>query len=512
MIQYRKILELYFQGLSNRTISSSTGSSRNTIASIIQRAKDKEIEHLAEHMTNQWLSEMLFPEKQAVERGYYPLDLEFIHKELFKKNMTLRLLHREYAEQAEGSNKLAYSYRSFADKYGRFASKHKATMPLKKKPGEELEVDWAGSTLSVTDPNTGEPITVYIFVATLSYSQYSYVDGFFDMKSANWLTAHIHAFEFFNGVPNTLVIDNLKTGVTTPYRGDPLLNEAFRELADFYQTVIVPARVKRPKDKPSVEGAVGFVSRQIIAALRNYQCFDLRDLNTEIWRHLKEINEQAFQKRPGSRKKIFDEEESMYLQALRRTRFKLSEWRIAKVQLNYHIQVERMQYSVPYEYIRDFVDVRLSKDLIEVYFNEVRIASHKRLYGVPGQSATLVDHMPENHQLYYSHTPEKNRQWAKTVGPSMSAFVEHLLQNTSEKQALVQLGSLRNTEKTCTKSDLEAAAESLMLTATQPTVSVFNTILKRRLKSNKKDPLKNTRQSSEAHGFIRGKDYFGGRS
>lgn len=117
--------------------------------------------------------------------------------------MTLRLLHREYAEQAEGSNKLAYSYRSFADKYGRFASKHKATMPLKKKPGKELEVDWAGSTLSVTDPNTVEPITVYIFVATLSYSQYSYVEGFFDMKSANWLTAHIHAFEFFNGVPNT---------------------------------------------------------------------------------------------------------------------------------------------------------------------------------------------------------------------------------------------------------------------------------------------------------------------
>lgn len=511
MIKYRKILELHFQGLSNRTISSSTGSSRNTVSDVIKRARSKDLAHLTATMSDQWLVETLFPEKQATEKGYHPPDWEWVHKELQKKHMTLTLLHREYREQAEHSRKLAYAYRSFADKYGTFASTHKATMPLKKKPGEDLEVDWAGSTLSITDPESGQALKVYIFVATLPYSQYSYVEGFLDMKSANWLTAHIHAFEFFQGVPHTLVIDNLKTGVIKPFKGDPILNEAYRELADYYQTVIVPARIRRPKDKASVEGSVGLVSRQIIAALRHYPCFDLRVLNQAIWHKLNEINEQAFQKRPGSRKIIFDEEESVYLNPLRRTRFKLSEWRVAKVQPNYHIQVERMHYSVPYEYIQDSVDVRLSKDLIEVYVNDVRIASHKRLYGVMGQASTLVNHMPENHQYYQGHTPEKNRQWAKTVGPSMGALVDHLLQNTSEKQALVQLASLNGTERKYAKAALEKAAETLMQTATNPTVSVFKTILARQSTPTKSDQATSERSSKAEHGFIRGASYFGGK-
>lgn len=175
---------------------------------------------------------------------------------------------------------LPYAYRTFCENYGKYAKKYKLTMPIRRKPGEVMEVDWAGSTLQIIDRSTGEKIPAYVFIATLPYSQFSYVEAFLDMKSANWLIAHIHALEYFGGVPETLVPDNLKTGVTKAHREEPLLNEAYREFADYYRTVIVPSRVRRPKDKASVEGTVGYISRQIIAPLRNYQCFHLEDLNT----------------------------------------------------------------------------------------------------------------------------------------------------------------------------------------------------------------------------------------
>ena len=193
------------------------------------------------------------------------MDWEIVHKELQKKNVTLSLLHLEYSLLAREGKKIPYAYRTFCEKYGKYAKKYKLTMPIRRKPGEIMEVDWAGSTLKVTDRSTGEDLTAYVFIATLPYSQYSYVEAFLDMKSANWLIAHIHALEYFNGVPETLVPDNLKTGVTKASRSEPILNEAYRELADYYRIVIVPSRVRKPKDKASVEGTVGHISRQIIA-------------------------------------------------------------------------------------------------------------------------------------------------------------------------------------------------------------------------------------------------------
>lgn len=319
MINYRKILELFFEDISQRTISSSTGHSRNTISNVVRQAKKLGLESLNDTMTNPWLESFLFPEKQAIEKGYFPVDWEQVHKELQKKNITLALLHKEYAAEAREGGKIPYAYRTFTESYGKYAKKYKLTMPIRRKPGEIMEVDWAGSTLEVIDRSTGEVLPAYVFVATLPYSQLSYVEAFLDMKSANWLMAHIHAFEYFNGVPEALVPDNLKTGVTKVLRGEPLLNEAYRELADYYRIVVVPSRVRKPKDKPSVEGSVGYISRQIIASLRDYQCFHLKDLNQQIFRKLDELNTLDFQKRPGSRKKVFEEEEKSYLQPLPQT-------------------------------------------------------------------------------------------------------------------------------------------------------------------------------------------------
>jgi len=204
MVNYRKILELYFDGISQRTISSSTGHSRNTVSEVVRRSKKLGVESLNETMTNPWLETFLFPEKQAIEKGYFPIDWEKVHKELQRKNVTLILLHYEYATEARESGKIPYAYRTFTEKYGKYARKYKLTMPIRRKPGEIMEVDWAGSVLEIMDRSTGEVIPAYVFIATLPYSQFSYVEAFLDMKSASWLIAHIHALEYFEGVPETL--------------------------------------------------------------------------------------------------------------------------------------------------------------------------------------------------------------------------------------------------------------------------------------------------------------------
>ena len=246
--------------------------------------------------------------------------------------------------------------------------------------------------------------------------------------------------------------------------------------------------------------------------MRHYQCFDLRDLNQQIFKKLNKLNTEDFQKRPGSRKKAFDEEEKSHLHPLRQTRFKLSEWRRAKVQPNYHIQIERMYYSVPYEYIQYDVDIRLSKELIEVYFKDTRIASHKRLYGEIGQFSTLSEHMPDNHRLYLEHTPKNSREWAQTIGSHMEEFVEVLLKKGSEKKALNQLMSLRSIEKRYSKEEMNLAAQNLLLASTNPTVSVFKTILARNKKRKQaKDNGSLTKMTTTKNfGFVRGANYFGG--
>lgn len=509
MINYHKILEMHLQGISQRTISSSTGHSRDKIREVVNQAKAKGLEELSKEMNNPWLEDYLFPEKSANQRGYYDPDWDYIHKELLKKNVTLKLLHKEYEQEAKIQNKMPYAYRTFCEKYGHYGKKYNLTMPIHRKPGEILEVDWAGSTLSVKNSENGQDIKVYIFVATWPFSQYSYVEGFYDMKTDNWLTAHIHALEFFQGVPETVVSDNLRTGVTKTDYSEPLLNEGYRQLSDYYRFTIVPARVRAPKDKSSVEGNVGFISRQVIAALRNETFFSLKELNQAISEKTQVLNQEAFQKRPGSRSTVFQEEELPFLGSLRHPRFTQSQWRISKVQLDYHIQVERMFYSVPYEYVNDEVEVRITDNLIEVYFNEHRIASHKRLRGDIGQYSSNIDHMPDNHRRYLTHTPKENLLWAEDIGPSTYDYVDYILSNNVEKKALKLLATLRNIASKSSLEELEAGCHTLMSVAKEPTNSLLKSILSR---AKKRKKALNTdskasiieEQTDSKYGFVRG--------
>jgi transposase len=242
MLQYSRILRLKAEGLSLRSIASSTGNSRQKITEVIEREKKRGlVPPLDDEMNDKWLEEFLFPEKSFENSGRFPIDFDYIHAELAKPNVTLSLLHHEYESDCRINNKIPYSYRSFVRHYSNYANKHKATMRIRRKPGEIIEVDWAGSTASIIDRDTGETIKAYVFVATLPCSQLSYAEATLSMNLSSWISIHNRMFEYFGGSTQIIVPDNLKASVTKHTLHELILNPTYREMADHYNTVVMPA-------------------------------------------------------------------------------------------------------------------------------------------------------------------------------------------------------------------------------------------------------------------------------
>ena len=227
------------------------GSSHQTVGSVISRAKAQGISWpLDDDITDAMLEKLLgSPEQKASDRVYAVPDYEYIHRELSKKGVTLTLLWEEYCERCRANGETPYMSTQFGDNYRRWAKITKATMRISHKPGEVMQVDWAGGTIPYFDPITGDEFKAYLFVAALPCSCYIYVEACEDMKQENWLTCHIHAYEYFGGVTRVLVPDNLKTGVVLNTKNETKLNESYREMAQYYGTAIVPARVRKPQDK-----------------------------------------------------------------------------------------------------------------------------------------------------------------------------------------------------------------------------------------------------------------------
>jgi transposase len=318
-------------------------------------------------MSEEALKEALFQKRPISLKCKIP-DFEFIHQELAKNGVTLSLLWNEYCEQCrkEGSRPLMYT--QFCHHYQGFAVQNKATLHIVHKPGERMDVDWAGDTAALMDNVSGGPIPVYIFVAVLPCSGYSYTEGFLNQTMESWISAHVHTYQFFGGVTKLLVPDNLKTGVEKADWYSPIINKTYHEMAEHYGTAVIPSGVRKPREKASVERAVGIVSTWIIASLRNRQFFSLWELNEAMGQKLADFNRKPFQKKPGSRESAFAEE-LPFLLPLPLKPFELSAWKIATVQLNYHIAADKMNYSVPYEYIKYKVDIRLTQNMVEVFLD-----------------------------------------------------------------------------------------------------------------------------------------------
>ena len=253
-----------------------------------------------------------------------------------KSGVTLSLLWVEYCEQCRANGELPYQSTQFNKYYADFVHKTKATMRLGHKPGETMQVDWAGQTAHIVDTDTGEQLNAYLFVAVLPYSGYAYTEAFLDMKQDAWITAHVNAYRFFGGVTRILTPDNLKTGVVKNTKDETVVKKTYQEMAEHYGTAIIPARPRKPKDKAFVEGSVGVVSTWILAAVRNQQFLSLKELNLAIREKLTVFNSKPFQKKEGSRAELFREEQ-LFLLPLPSTPFELSVWKVATVQYNYHV-------------------------------------------------------------------------------------------------------------------------------------------------------------------------------
>ena len=517
MTKYREILRLSSIGLSQRSIASSCQCSRNTVSNVLARASQKGLTWpLPEDLTDADIQHILFPEKAQITSRKIP-DSEHIHRELAKSGVTLSLLWSEYCETCRLSNEIPLKYTQYCNYYRKFAATTKATMHIKRKPGEQLEVDWAGQTAAIVDRDTGELIPVYVFVAALSSSQYAYVEGFLSQNQESWIVAHVNAFNFFGGVPRILVPDNLKTGVEKTSWHSPVINKTYHEMAEHYGAAVIPARVRKPKDKPNAEGAVGIISTWVIAALRNQTFFTLADINKSISEKLYEFNSRAFQKKPGSRLSTFLEEEKYALQPLPASAYELATWKIATVQYNYHISVDNMHYSVPYEYIKHKVDVRITKSVIEVFYKNHRVCSHPRFHGRPGQYSTIETHMPEKHKQFTQWNAERFLSWAQSVGPSTTTVIKGILTfHKIEQQGYKACMAVLKLADRYSLVRLEAACTRALGYTPNPSYKNISTILKSgqdtvTLERNSAETKQND-ESQNNYSFTRGAGYYGRNS
>ena len=328
MTNYREILRLQSLGYSQRSIASGAKVSRNTVSEVLKKAEQLNIAWpLDDDVTNATLEELFSEKHNSSPKVYASIDYDYIHKELSKKGVTLTLLWQEYCEQAYINGKTPYMSTQFGDKYRRWARITKATMRVMHKPGDTMQVDWAGGTIPYYDPVTGEEYKAYLFVAALPCSSYLYVEACTDMKQENWLMCHVHAYEYFGGVTRILVPDNLKTGVTTNTRYETRLNESYRELAEYYGTAIVPARVRKPQDKGLVERSVGFSTTWITAALRERKFFSFAEVREAVAERLEVINTKPLQKHPYNRREAYLAEEKEFMLPLPNHPYEPSVWK-----------------------------------------------------------------------------------------------------------------------------------------------------------------------------------------
>ena len=512
MTKYREILRLQSLRFSERNIAQSAGVSRNTVSKVLKRASELNVSWpLDLNMTDNVLEGKLFPKEKTATNKCMP-DFDYIRKELMRNGVNKKLLWYEYMEECRQAGEDGLQYSQFCWHIQQEEQKHRATMHIPRKPGEQIEVDWAGDPARIIDPDTGEITDAWLFVGVLTFSQYAFVEAFINERTDNWIKAHTDMYAFFGGVAPVLIPDNCTTAVI--HKGStwytPALNKTYYEMAEHYNVAIIPARVRKPKDKPNAEGSVGVISTWITAALRNEQFFSLAELNAAIRKKLDAHNARNFQKKECSRLSLFLGEEKPLLAPLPATPFEIAEWKIATVQFNYHISVDKMFYSVPFEYIKNKVHVRVTSTTIEVFHNHERIASHRRLYGRTGQYATVVEHMPPDHQKYLEWNGERFRKWADSIGINTSKAVDAILTSGRVEQQSYRscMGLLRLADK-YSKSRLERACEKALSYTAKPSYKSIKNLLAVMKDQPEDDSINIVPQYSR--GITRGARYYGGK-
>lgn len=424
MAEIKRILKIAEDNidLSDRQIAKSVGCSKNTIKAIKTRAKELNVTYdTIKGMDEKAIHDLFYPNNNPYQSIPEP-DVEYCVQELKKKHVTAKLLHEQYLEKYPNGLK----YTQFRRRILEAESTSSLTAHFERKPGERMEIDWSGDRIYYFDEN-GEAIPCYVFVCVIGRSGYTYMEAFKDKKSASFLTGVIHALTYFGGVPKFLVPDNDKSAVIMHKKYEVVCNREFQFLADYYDTIILPARVRKPKDKPLVENAVyNAAERNLIGRMHNKEFNSFSELSDFVSEVLDKFNSAKFTKKDGSRKSVFLEEDKPALKPLPKTPYELVTIKYAVVNNNYHIEYKGFYYSVPYRYVSKKVDLRISSKIIKIYYENLLIAEHIRLYDSKGRYSTIPDHMPKQH---LKMSKEKLISWGHKINPLIGKFLAHYFEH-----------------------------------------------------------------------------------
>ena len=425
MRKTKEILRLHYGlKLAKRKVARSCNVAPSTVRDYLRRAELAGIGWpLPGGMDDAMLSARLFPENTVSPTTSHPVpSMEVMHGELQKKGVTRQLLWLEYKEKHPDG----YAYSQFCELYRRWSKHLDVTLRQVYKAGEKMFVDFAGKGIPVINPSTGEVTDAQIFVAILGASNYTYVEALPSQSLPFWIMAHTHAFQHFNGTPEIIVPDNLKSGVSKACRYEPDINPTYQNLAQHYDAVVIPARPNKPRDKAKVEAAVLLVTRWITAVLRHHTFFSLQELNEKIKELLLRLNMRKFRKLNTSRKELFESMEQRALKPLPRAPYEYTEWKWATVNIDYHIEIDDHYYSTPYKLAGKKVGVWMTARTIEILANGTRIAIHPRSY-VKGAFTAINDHRPKSHQKYLEWTPSRIIDWAQKTGPQTAQLVADVI-------------------------------------------------------------------------------------
>lgn len=509
MVNYREILRLQTQNYSRRQIAASVGCSRNTVSSVLLIAEQQNLKWPdCETMSDEALFAVFHPEKFTEKPNRKEPDYEYIHRELAKEGVTLTLLWSEYNAKCRTEGKIPYLYSQFCDKYRFWARIKKATMRISHKPGDAMEVDWAGSTIPVWDSMTGDSVPAYIFVGVLPCSCYVYVQACSDMKSDTWISCHVNAYNYFGGVTRLLIPDNLKTGITRNTRYETILNRSYYEMAEYYKTAIVPGRVRHPKDKSHAENSVKYASTWIIAALRNRKFFSFEELAEAVSEKLEELNAKPFRQKEGCRRTAFETEEKDFLKKLPPAPYEISLWSTAKVTSDYLISDGKNKYSVPFDLIGEEVSIRLTRNIVEVFFEGSRVASHQRLQETQRSPVVNPDHMPQEHRKYLEYNPASFMAQAREIGVNAEKVVSHFLTSGREPEqgfkfcvSLIKFAEKNGSDK------VEKACETCLSMGT-PSIRTISIILKSGSITKSFNKAAIDKEPKRSYGITRGSAYY----
>jgi transposase len=503
MRRIRELLRLKFElGLSTRLIATSLGISKGAVSDYLQRAQVAGLGWPAPAgLDDEALERRLFPGQPPSKAPRAEPDWAAVDRELRRQGVTRALLWQEYRAEHPGG----YGYAWFCEHYEAWAARRAPTMRQRHRGGEKVFVDYAGDPIDVIDPETGVARPMKPFVAAMGASSYVYAEARPSEGLADWIGCHVGLFAALGGVPAIVVCDNLKAAVARRDRYEPQINRTYQDLARHYGAAVIPAKPYKPRDKAKVEQTVQLAERWILARLRNQRFFSLAELNAAIADLVAELNARVMRAYGMSRAELFAAVDAPALKPLPAEPYAYAEWKICRVGLDYHVEIDGCWYSVPYRLIREQVDVRKSQRTVEVFHKGRCVASHARSPGRRGHT-TVPEHMPSAHRRHAEWTPARLMASAQKIGPATAGLVATIMaERPHPEQGFRTCMGILTLEKRYGRARLETAcqrAAQIKARSASSVRSILATGLDRAFLEPEPDhqPLR--------HGNLRGRDYF----